>query len=181
MRNVQKIIDTKGGLAALKSRPIRLEVPGFMRLVIEYIGRGPRGCDMVSVAHYGEQNGDAMRDPEIMFEVVPDAKGGLTWHPVAIQQDYIGSYQQCVFEDEQGRVMIRPALVRDIAAFARIWDRNLKHQGFVDAAQARAGRCDNDTVRGRAHSFGVDYARASASQATSVTVSRGRSVNASDN
>ena len=136
MRNVQKIIDAKGGMAALKSRPIRLEVPGFMRLVIEYIGRGPRGCDMVSVAHYGEQNGDAMRDPEIMFEVAPDAKGGLTWHPVAIQQDYIGSYQQCVFEDEQGRPMIRPALVRDIAAFARIWDRNLKAQGFVDAAKA---------------------------------------------
>ena len=40
MRNVQKIIDAKGGLAALKSRPIRLEVPGFMRLVIEHIGTG---------------------------------------------------------------------------------------------------------------------------------------------
>jgi hypothetical protein len=91
---------------------------------------------MVPVAHYSEQNGDAMRDPEIMFEVVPDAKSGLTWHPVAIQQDYIGSYQQCLFEEEQGRVMIRPDLVRDIAAFARIWDRNLKAQGFVDAAKA---------------------------------------------
>ena len=54
-----------------------------------------------------------MRDPEIMFEVAPDAKGGWTWHPVAIQQDSIGSHQQCVFEDEQGRVMIQPALVRD--------------------------------------------------------------------
>src|SRR5262245_50423377 len=82
-----------------------------MRLVIEYTGRGPRACDMVSVAHDGEQNGDAMRDPEIMFEVAADAKGGWTWHPVAIQQDYIGSYLQCVFEDEQGRVMIRPTLV----------------------------------------------------------------------
>jgi hypothetical protein len=135
MRNVNKIIGIMGGMAALKSRPICLEVPGFMRLVIEHIGVGPRGYDMVSVAHYGEQNGDAMRDPEVMFEVAPDAKGGMTWHPVAIQQDYIGSYEQCVFEDEQGSVMIRPALVRDISAFARIWDRNLKAQGFVDAAE----------------------------------------------
>jgi hypothetical protein len=131
MRNVQKIIDTKGGLAALKSRPIRLEAPGFMRLVIEHIGHGPRGGDLVSVAHYGEQNGDLMRDPEIVFEVVSGE-----WHPVSIQQDYVGSYREAVFVGEDGKVYVRPALVRDIAAFARIWDRNLKHQGFVDAAKA---------------------------------------------
>ena len=38
MRNVQKLIDAKGGLVALKSRPIRLDSPGFMRLVIEHVG-----------------------------------------------------------------------------------------------------------------------------------------------
>jgi hypothetical protein len=27
--------------------------------------------------------------------------------------------------------------VRDILAFARIWDKNLKAQGFVDAAKSR--------------------------------------------
>jgi hypothetical protein len=80
MRNVQKIIHTCGGLEALKHHPIRLEVPGFMRLVIEYIGRSPRGCDMVSVAHYGELNGDPMRDPEIVFEIAAGQ-----WHPVSIQ------------------------------------------------------------------------------------------------
>jgi hypothetical protein len=131
MRNVQRIIDTKGGLAALKPRPIRLQVPGFMRLVIEHVGTGPRGGELVSVAHYGEQNGDLMRDPEIVFEVVAGA-----WHPVSIQQDYVGSYREVVFVGEDSKVYVRPALVRDIAAFARIWDRNLKHQGFVDAARA---------------------------------------------
>jgi hypothetical protein len=70
MRNVQKIIDAKGGMATPKSRPILLESPGFMRLVIEHIGHGPSGGELVSVAHYGEQNGDLMRDPEIVFEVV---------------------------------------------------------------------------------------------------------------
>jgi hypothetical protein len=135
MRNVQRIIDTLGGLAALKSRPIRLEAPGFMRLVIEYVGRGPRGGELVSVAHYGEQNGDPMRDPEIVFEV---AVG--TWYPVSIQQDYIGSYREAVYVGEDGRVYVRPALVRDIQAFCRVWDCNLKHQGFVDAAKGRADR-----------------------------------------
>jgi hypothetical protein len=118
----------------MKSRPIRLEVPVFMRLVIEHIGDGPRGGEVVSVAHHGEQNGDLMRDPEIVFEVVAG-----TWHPVSIQQDYVGSYREAVSIEEDGRVFIRTAEERDIQAFARVWDRNRKHQGFVDAAQARSG------------------------------------------
>jgi hypothetical protein len=132
MRNVQKIIDSRGGLEALKQRPIRLQVPGFMRLVIEHVGRGPRGGELVSVAHYGEQNGDLMRDPEIVFEVAADQ-----WQPVSIQQDYIGSYREAVFVGENGKVFVRPAEVQDIASFARIWDRNIKHQGFLDAAKNR--------------------------------------------
>jgi hypothetical protein len=131
MRNVQKIIDTLGGLEALKRQPIRLEVSGFMRLVIEHIGAGPRGGELVSVAHYGEQGGDLMRDPEIVFEVA-----GGQWHLVSIQQDYVGSYREAVSVAEDGRANVLPAEVPDIQAFARIWDRNLKHQGFVDAAKA---------------------------------------------
>jgi hypothetical protein len=104
-----------------------------MRLVIEHVGKGPRGGQLVSVAHYGEQNGDLMRDPEIVFEVA----AGL-WNPVSIQQDYVGSYREAVFVGADGKVYVRPAEVRDIASFARIWDRNLKHQGFVDEAKNRA-------------------------------------------
>ena len=79
----------------------------------------------------GEQIGDPMRDPEIVFEVVAGA-----WHPVNIQQDYIGSYREAVFVGEGDKVYVRPAEMRDILTFARIWDRNLKHQGFVEAAKA---------------------------------------------
>jgi hypothetical protein len=39
-----------------------------------------------------------------------------------------------VFIGKDGKVYVREALARDIQAFTRIWDRNLKHQGFVDAA-----------------------------------------------
>jgi hypothetical protein len=120
----------RGGLEALKRKYIRLEVPGYMRLVIEHIGTGPRGGELVSVAHYGEQNGDPMRDPEIVFEVAAGQ-----WHPVSIQQDYLGGFREAVFVGANGKVFIRPAEVRDIQTFARIGDRNLKHQGFVDAAK----------------------------------------------
>jgi hypothetical protein len=81
-----------------------------------------------NLAHYSEQHGDAMRDPEVVFEVV-----GGAWHPVSIRQDYLGSYREAVFVGEDGKVYVRPALVRDIQAFARVWNRNLKAQGFVDA------------------------------------------------
>ncbi len=134
MRNVQKIIDLRGGLEALKQRPIRLQVPGFMRLVIEHVGCGPRGGELVSVANYGEQNGDLMRDPEIVSEVATGQ-----WQPVSIQMDYVGRYREAVFVGEDGKVYLRPAEVRDIALFARIWNRNLKYQGFVAVAEAQAG------------------------------------------
>jgi hypothetical protein len=76
-----------------------------------------------------------LRVPEIVFEVAAGA-----WHPVSIQQDYVGSYREAVFAGEDGKVFVRAAEVRDIQAFARIWDRNLKHQGFVDMATNRDGR-----------------------------------------
>jgi len=84
------------------------------------------------VVHHGEQNGDMMRDPEIVFEVAAGQ-----WQPVSIQQDYVGSYRKAVFVDENGKLFVRPAKVRDITRFARICDRNIKHQGFVDAAKNR--------------------------------------------
>jgi hypothetical protein len=72
MKTVAKIIDLFGGLEWLRDNCIRLENPPYMRLVIEYIGEGPRGLPAISVAHYHEQNGDLMRHPEMGFEVSPE-------------------------------------------------------------------------------------------------------------
>ena len=134
MQNVKAIIDLFGGLAGF--RHIRLEAEGFMPLVIEAIGPGPRGLPMVSVAHYYTQNGDAMRNPEMTFEVA--AGGGFL--PVSFQQDNLGIYQEAVLQDEAGKVLVRPRLVKQLASFARQWDRNLKEHGFVEAARAEAAR-----------------------------------------
>jgi hypothetical protein len=41
-----------------------------MALVIEAMDEsGPCGLPAISVAHYGEQNGDAMRNPEMCFDL----------------------------------------------------------------------------------------------------------------
>ena len=88
---------------------LRLERDGFMPLVIEVF----RGVG-VSVAHYFTQNGDAMRDPEIVFN--PD-----TWHGVEITQDPIGRYQRV----PEGKYS------PGIESLARMWAKNLRSQGFT--------------------------------------------------
>lgn len=143
MKTVQAIIDSRGGLEALKKQYLRIENPPYMRLVIEYIGTGPYGGPAVSVAHYYEQNGDAMRDPEMTFELAE--KDGLTlWIPLTYQQDNLGMYQVAVERGADGQqVFVRPKLVKDLESFARMWDRNIKDQGFMNPGR----RMNNNGMR----------------------------------
>src|SRR5262245_52146978 len=117
MKTVAKIIELFGGLDWLRQpgNYIRLVNPPYMRLVIEYVGEGPRGMPAISVAHYYEQAGDAMRDPEIVFEVNPD-DGPLSWKtgnwgPVSFQQDDRCMYQEAVFVNDDQSVMVNAKLV----------------------------------------------------------------------
>jgi hypothetical protein len=131
MPTVAAIIERAGGVAAMKERPVRVANPPYMTLVIERVGEfGPDKVAVVSVAHYFTQNGDAMRDPEMTFAVTDDG----TWLPLTFQLDPVGLYQEAMFETA-GRIMVRSGLRRDLLSFARTWDRNLKEQGFLDAAK----------------------------------------------
>ena len=58
---------------------LRIGNSSYLPLVVERQG------DEISVAHYGELNGDAIRDPEITFRW-PD------WTPTSITQDLVGRY-----------------------------------------------------------------------------------------
>src|SRR5574337_350632 len=64
---------------------LRLERDPFLPLVIERLG------SLISIAHYGEQNGDLMRDPEVCFRFG-------SWEPLSFQQDYIGYFAE-VYRD----------------------------------------------------------------------------------
>lgn len=133
MRTVAKIVALHGGLTVLQENYIRIENEPYMRLVIEHIGQGPSGRPLISVAHYGEQNGDAMRDPEMTFEVTVN-EIGYTFDPITYQNDYAGVYQEAVWCSE-GRLLAKPRLVRELVTFACLWDRNIKGQGFLEAYQ----------------------------------------------
>lgn len=130
MRTVSRIIELRGGLKRLADHSIRLEgPPGFMPLVVEYVGVGFRGFPLISVAHYFEQHGDLMADPEMTFEVA-----GSDWQPLTFQQDGLGVYQEAVYQGEDGQTMVRPKLLQDLRAFARIWDDNIAVQGYLEVA-----------------------------------------------
>jgi hypothetical protein len=49
------------------ARAVRITVPGYMPLSVEEIGTSGDGYRLVSLCQYGEQNGDLMRDPDIVF------------------------------------------------------------------------------------------------------------------
>jgi hypothetical protein len=130
-------------LDMLESNYIRVESPGegYMRLVVELCGVGPRGLPHISVAHYFDQNGDACTDPEITFEVVREAwDDPKYWGPTSFSMSASGIYRVCVLALTGGRIQANFGQVRDNNEFCRTWNRNIKDQGFIAkfAAQCRA-------------------------------------------
>ena len=131
MNTVLQIIRESGGFQPGKS--ISIENGPWMRLVIEVLpGTGPDGHLVISVTHYGEQNSDLMRDPEMLFEVA-DNDGLTELRPFYFRNDYVGVEQWSRYRDESGDLVCLPQRTREMEAFAKMWDRNLSSQGFLDA------------------------------------------------
>ena len=102
----------------------------FMPLVIEALDEsGPCGLPALSVAHYGEQNGDLMRDPEMCFEF--GQAGGAHLNPFYWRNDCVGVEQWSRFIAGTDYAFHR-ALFQQHVSFAKVWDRNLRSQGFAE-------------------------------------------------
>ena len=66
----------------------------YMPLVIEWIYCSDyKGRPIFSLAHYGEQNGDLMRDPEMTIAV--DFEAG-TIEPMTWRNDYLGGWMRYI-------------------------------------------------------------------------------------
>lgn len=91
---------------------------GYMPLIIEKIG-----SNMISVAHYYEQNGDLMRDPEIEFILDSDKE---ELRPRSYVQDNIGAYQY--LEKDDGTV--DPIAEAQLSKFTVNWFDNIKWQDY---------------------------------------------------
>ena len=92
--------------------------PEYMPVVIEKVGMLPGYGEIVSIAHYGLQNGDLMADPEMEFTIV-----GGDYYPISFRNDYLGR-NDCVFDDDG----INQTLQADLTAFANQWMRNIAVQ-----------------------------------------------------
>jgi hypothetical protein len=140
MQHIQQMIDQHGGFEAVRTRYLRLENPPFMRLVIEVIGGPyPNGAYGLSISHYSEQNGDAMRDPEITFLVVPSAEG-TKWTPLTYENSYLGAYQVVAEVSREGLVKVKQSQwMKELRSFAKKWDINIKQQGFIEVFERQYG------------------------------------------
>ncbi len=122
------------------SQAVRITVPGCMPLAVEDIGPSDEGRRQISLTHYGEQNGDLMRDPEIVFElhVAGDA---VYAEPVYFRNDYVGveNFVYTTREEHPGVTvkLVSPRLKSELRGFALIWLRNLRDQGFFSPDASR--------------------------------------------
>jgi hypothetical protein len=131
MDTVLRILKTAGGWH--HGLHLHIENPPYMALVIEATDEsGPCGLPAISVTHYGEQNGDAMRDPEMCFEL--GLAGGAHLNPFYWRNDYVGIEQWSRFISD-GLYHYHTQLHAQHESFAEAWDKNLREQGFVEASR----------------------------------------------
>jgi hypothetical protein len=127
-RVITRIAQQAGMDLARVGAHVRIEYPPYMSLSIEVIGK-----NLVSVAHYFEQNGDLVPDPDAVYFTGYGIENG--WVPVYLQMA-IGTFYQATWV-ENGEVKSFDLREQaDQVSFANMWARNLQEQGFVLRAQA---------------------------------------------
>lgn len=113
---------------------VRIHVEPYMPLAVEEIGPADDGRRLVALSHTSVQNGDLMRDPEIVFAFF-DAEAA---EPVSFRNDYAGVCNDVyVYGDDGRRTGVYPDRKAELKSFARMWFRNLRSQGFFDGDAIR--------------------------------------------
>lgn len=127
MDTVLRILKAAGGWN--HGLHLHIENQPYMALVIEAIDEfGPCDLPALSMCHYGERNGDAMRDPEMLFEV----NGSGSLNPYYWRNDYVAVEQWSRFIRD-GNYCCHSQLHAEHKRFAKLWDNNLRQQGFAEA------------------------------------------------
>jgi hypothetical protein len=129
MKTILQILKMAGGWHP--GLHLHIDNAPYMALVIEALDEfGPMGLPALSVTHYGEQNGDAMRDPEMCFEL--GFAGGAHLSAFYYRNDYLG-VEQWSRDVVDGNYIHLIALHTQHERFAKTWDNNLRLQGFTEA------------------------------------------------
>ena len=96
---------------------------GFMPLSVECVDCCPQGR-IISLAHYGELNGDLMCDPEMTFLLRSDGQV----LPLTYRNDYVGVDQVAARLDEASNWQTNIGLQHQLVSFAQEWLRNVAEQ-----------------------------------------------------
>ena len=129
MQTILRILKQAGGWH--HGLYLKIENPPYMALVIEATDEsGPCGLPAISVCHYGEQNGDLMRDPEMCFEL--GLAGGAHMNPFYWRNHYAGieQWSRNIVRDHYVHLI---ELHKQHEQFAELWDNNMRLQGFAEA------------------------------------------------
>jgi hypothetical protein len=108
----------------------RIENEPFLPLTVEKL----EGQPLISLCHYGEQNGDLMRDPEVVFLVQE-----RTAKPVYFRNDYVG-VEHATVGGYFGDVPVKPHLQKDLDGFCRMWWSNIAEQQFFEKKEPSASK-----------------------------------------
>lgn len=105
----------------------------FMPVSVEFLNSIKEG-DLISVCHYFEQNGDLMRDPEVVFLRTEqlntfNGKSVPYFFPTTFQQDNLGIYQELVTFDDEGNFSgLALSQQTQCAKFCNTWMENIRMQ-----------------------------------------------------
>ena len=103
----------------------------FMPVSVEAIGEVNGGDLLIAVAHWGEQNGDLMRDPEVVM-----IKSSMGYFPISFRNDYVAVNNEAViFTDKGGIKGYYKRMQADIASFTNTWMKNIKNQQNLKAVK----------------------------------------------
>ena len=117
------------------SRKIDNSSGAFMSVHVEFLFTDDvNGVDMFSVAHFYEQNGDLMKDPDVVFlrekndsAINEDEK--YLYIPISFQQDNLGIYQEFFQSDNNGKfITVNAKQIRDCIEFCTMWMKNIEEQ-----------------------------------------------------
>lgn len=135
LETIVEIVTAAGQLDRFARRgphfSLKIDNPPFVPLVIEaWDSQIPGESRRISVAHYLEQGGDLVPDPEV--EITD------TGWPIELSQ--VLGYTQVTVYSADGRTMhYAPESRRSVLNFLNgIWAQNLRAQRFVEAARKLA-------------------------------------------
>lgn len=123
------------------------------------------GGKQIAISHTFVQNGDLIRDPEVIFDVIEhDNMDGRTYKivdPISIEHGRLGGLVREVYlHDENGkRTHINRAEQRDLRGFVRLWFKNIRQQGFFDEVkkqQPGSQEPDKDKDQGAGANLGIN-------------------------